>query len=81
VGLLSKDTHKKDLAAFERDISHGRILLMVDVPKEDVEHWKESTKNWGAGVLQGTRSDFSEFCVHPSRAVGHPTDVTVSSTR
>jgi hypothetical protein len=41
LGLISKDTHNKDLAAFESDISHGRILLMVDVPKEHVEQWKQ----------------------------------------
>jgi hypothetical protein len=41
LGLISKDIHKKDLAAFESDIAHGRILLMVDIPKEQVEHWKQ----------------------------------------
>ena len=41
LGLISKDIHNKDLAAFERDIAHGRILLIVDVPKEDVEQWKQ----------------------------------------
>jgi hypothetical protein len=41
VGLISKDIHKKDLAAFESDIALGRILLMVDVPKEQVERWKQ----------------------------------------
>jgi hypothetical protein len=40
LGLISKDIHKKDLAAFENDIAHGRILLMVDVPKEQVEQCK-----------------------------------------
>jgi len=41
LGLISKDIHNKELAAFERDIAHGRILLMVDVPKEEVEQWKQ----------------------------------------
>lgn len=40
MGLISKDIPKKDLAAFEKDIAHGRILLMVDVPKEQVEQCK-----------------------------------------
>jgi hypothetical protein len=41
MGLISKDIHSKKLAAFERDIANGRILLIVDVPKEDVEQWKQ----------------------------------------
>lgn len=41
LSLISKDRHNKDLAAFENDIAHGRILLMVDVPKEQVERWKQ----------------------------------------
>jgi hypothetical protein len=41
VGLISKSIHNKDLAAFESDIAHGRILLMVDVPRDQVEHWKQ----------------------------------------
>ena len=41
MGLISKDIHSKKLAAFERDIAHGRILLIVDVPKKDVEQWKQ----------------------------------------
>ena len=41
LGLISKDIHNKDIAAFEDDIAHGRILLMVDVPKEEVAHWEQ----------------------------------------
>jgi hypothetical protein len=41
LGLISKDIHKKDLEAYESDIALGRILLMVDVPKERVEQWKK----------------------------------------
>jgi hypothetical protein len=41
MGLISKDIHSKKLAAFERDIACGHILLIVDVPKQDVEHWKQ----------------------------------------
>jgi hypothetical protein len=41
LGLISTDVHNKDLAAFERDIAHGRILLIVDVPKEHVDQWKQ----------------------------------------
>jgi hypothetical protein len=41
MGLISKDIHSKKLAAFESDIAHGRILLIVDVPKKDVEQWKQ----------------------------------------
>lgn len=41
MGLISKDIHSKQLAAFERDIAQGHILLIVDVPKEDVEQWKQ----------------------------------------
>jgi hypothetical protein len=41
MGLISKDIHSKKLAAFETDIARGRILLMVDVPKKDVEQWKQ----------------------------------------
>lgn len=40
MGLISKDIHNRKLAAFERDIEAGRILLMVDVPRHDVERWK-----------------------------------------
>jgi len=41
MGLISKDIHSTKLAAFERDIERGHILLMVDVPKQEVEHWKK----------------------------------------
>ena len=41
MGLISKDIHSKKLAAFERDIAHGSILLMVDVPKKEVNQWKQ----------------------------------------
>ncbi|MBK1705762.1 DUF1269 domain-containing protein [Halochromatium glycolicum] len=41
LSLISKDSHNKDLAAFEDDIAHGRILLMVDVPKDELKHWKQ----------------------------------------
>jgi hypothetical protein len=40
MGLISKDMHNKDLEAFERDIEQGHILLIVDVPKDEVEQWK-----------------------------------------
>jgi len=41
MGLISKDIHSKKLAAFERDIAHGGILLIVDVPKKEIEQWKQ----------------------------------------
>ncbi len=41
MGLISKDIHSKKLAAFESDIEHGHILLMVDVPKNEVDRWKQ----------------------------------------
>ncbi len=41
MGLISKDIHSKKLAAFEDDIEHGHILLMVDVPKNEVDRWKQ----------------------------------------
>lgn len=41
MGLISMDIDNKKLAAFERDIAGGHILLMVDVPKKDVEQWKQ----------------------------------------
>lgn len=41
LGLISKDIHKKELAVFEDEIAHGRILLLVDVPKEQVQQWKQ----------------------------------------
>jgi len=40
MGLISKDIHNRKLAAFERDIENGRILLLVDVPKDELERWK-----------------------------------------
>jgi hypothetical protein len=40
-GLLSKDLHNKKLQSFERDIARGRILLMTDVPRHDVDKFKE----------------------------------------
>lgn len=41
MGLISMDIHNKKLEAFERDIAAGHILLIVDVPKKDVEQWKQ----------------------------------------
>ena len=41
MGLISKDIHSKQLAAFEQDIARGAILLIVDVPKKEVEQWKQ----------------------------------------
>jgi hypothetical protein len=41
MGLISKDIHSKKLAAFEHDIERGHILLMVDVPKHEVDRWKQ----------------------------------------
>ena len=41
MGLISKDIHSNRLAAFERDIERGHILLIVDVPKKDIEQWKK----------------------------------------
>jgi len=41
LGLISKDVHSKVLAGFERDIARGRVLLIVDVPKAEVEGWKQ----------------------------------------
>lgn len=41
MGLISKDIHSKKLAAFENDIERGHILLMVDVPKHEVDRWKQ----------------------------------------
>ena len=40
MGLISKDIHSKKLAAFESGIEQGHVLLIVDVPKDDVELWK-----------------------------------------
>ncbi|MGD2137755.1 MAG: DUF1269 domain-containing protein [Gammaproteobacteria bacterium] len=40
-GLLSKDLHNKQLRSFERDIARGKILLMTDVPRHDVERFRE----------------------------------------
>jgi len=40
VGLISRDMHNKDLEVFEKDIDRGHILLIVDVPKHEVEQWK-----------------------------------------
>lgn len=40
MGLISKDIHSKKLAAFERDIEQGHVLLIVDVPKNEIEQWK-----------------------------------------
>jgi len=41
MGLISKDIHSDKLAAFERDIARGHILLIVDVPKKDIDQWKQ----------------------------------------
>jgi hypothetical protein len=41
MALISKDIHSKKLAAFEKDIAQGHVLLLVDVPKNDVEQWKK----------------------------------------
>jgi len=41
MGLISKDIHSNKLAAFEKDIAGGHILLIVDVPKKDIEQWKQ----------------------------------------
>lgn len=41
MGLISKDIHSNKLAAFEKDIERGQILLIVDVPKKAVEQWKK----------------------------------------
>lgn len=38
--LFSKDIPSRKLEVFERDLDHGRILLLIDVPKKEVEKWK-----------------------------------------
>ena len=40
-GLISKDLHNRELDAFEEDLSHGKILLLVDVPKKEVGHYEK----------------------------------------
>jgi hypothetical protein len=40
-GLLSKDLHNKKLRNFENAIARGKILLMTDVPRHDVDKYKK----------------------------------------
>jgi hypothetical protein len=40
-GLISKDLHNRKFDAFEEDLSHGKILLLVDVPKKETEDYKK----------------------------------------
>jgi hypothetical protein len=40
-GLVAKDMPSHELESFETAIIQGKILLMVDVPKLEVDHWIE----------------------------------------
>ncbi len=39
-GLISKDLHNREFDPFEEDLSLGRILLLVDVPKKEIERYQ-----------------------------------------
>jgi len=40
-GLISKDQHNKEFDAFEKELSHGKILLLADVPKKEIERYRK----------------------------------------
>jgi hypothetical protein len=41
-GLMSKDAHNRKLTAFEGDLARGRLLLLADIPKQQIERWKKT---------------------------------------
>lgn len=41
-GLISKDAHNRKLDAFEGDLARGRLLLLADIPKNQVDRWKRT---------------------------------------
>jgi hypothetical protein len=44
-GLAGAAFHSSRLSAFESAIEHGQILIMVDVPNSEVEHFESLIKN------------------------------------
>jgi hypothetical protein len=40
-GLVAKDIPNHKLKAYEEDLYHGRVLLLVDVPKREVDKWSD----------------------------------------
>ncbi len=40
-GLVAKDVPSQEIEAFEAGIMKGWILLLVDVPKDEVDRWSE----------------------------------------
>lgn len=42
MGLMKGHEHNHQLDDFKKEIEHGEILLMVDLPKSDVEHITDS---------------------------------------
>lgn len=43
-GMVAKDIPKHELADFEADIARGKVLLLVDVPKREIEQWQDLIK-------------------------------------